>query len=290
MPNGETRDWDRACTAMRSFRTQHGRWPSQLRLGSQYIANIRSFFTERSWCKLVERVEIVVGMPHEIAAAGRVIVQYGGTPPRDIEDTDVEGWLGVTPDAPNLHVPPSTAKPGARTSINSPIEVAWVTDALAPEGGRIGVTFAPGKKGPSVHGKPWDRDLAIDLERLVSEYETQLLVSLIEDHELTLLEIPALVTEAQRRGIVIVRAPVPDLEAPEQDQARHLADLAIASARAGRNVVIHCRGGLGRAGTLAACTLVALGQSPDDAINHVRRVRKGAIETQSQQEFVTNQR
>ena len=36
--------------------------------------------------------------------------------------------------------------------------------------------------------------------------------------------------------------------------------------RAGGVAVVHCRGGLGRAGTVAACCLVALGQAPADAM------------------------
>mgnify|MGYP003345722415 CR=1 FL=1 len=51
--------------------------------------------------------------------------------------------------------------------------------------------------------------------------------------------------------------------------------------RAGANVPVHCKGGLGRAGMMAARLLVELGQPADEAIRAVRRARPGAIETPS---------
>jgi ADP-ribosyl-[dinitrogen reductase] hydrolase len=52
------------------------------------------------------------------------------------------------------------------------------------------------------------------------------------------------------------------------------------------NVLVHCRGGLGRAGTIAARLLVELGMEPTKAIASVRGVRPGAIETSEQERFV----
>ena len=56
--------------------------------------------------------------------------------------------------------------------------------------------------------------------------------------------------------------------------------------RDGRDVVVHCKGGLGRAGMIAGRLLVELGMPPDDAIRMVRRARQGAIETPSQLEVI----
>ena len=49
--------------------------------------------------------------------------------------------------------------------------------------------------------------------------------------------------------------------------------------RDGFNVLVHCKGGLGRAGTIAARLLIELGMAPQMAVGVVRQARPGAIET-----------
>ena len=47
-------------------------------------------------------------------------------------------------------------------------------------------------------------------------------------------------------------------------------------------MVVHCRGGLGRSGLVAASVLVALGHPSGEAIRIVRVAREGALETPDQ--------
>lgn len=54
----------------------------------------------------------------------------------------------------------------------------------------------------------------------------------------------------------------------------------------GRRVVVHCRGGLGRAGLTAACLLVQAGMPPEQATLRVREARPGTIETEAQVQFI----
>lgn len=58
--------------------------------------------------------------------------------------------------------------------------------------------------------------------------------------------------------------------------------------RDGGRVLVHCRGGLGRAGTVAARLLVELGDPAAVAVECVRQARPGAIETAAQLEYVLN--
>jgi hypothetical protein len=51
-----------------------------------------------------------------------------------------------------------------RTSVSDPLLVSFIEGLSLP--GRLGLTMAPGKKGSSYYGSPWDRDLDVDLERL----------------------------------------------------------------------------------------------------------------------------
>jgi len=59
---------------------------------------------------------------------------------------------------------------------------------------------------------------------------------------------------------------------------------------AGRNVFVHCKGGLGRAGTIASRLLIEAGMPPRQAIDAVRAVRPGALETDAQEAYALNLR
>jgi protein-tyrosine phosphatase len=157
------------------------------------------------------------------------------------------------------------------TSVTHPICVDWIAEGLP---GRIGLTFAPGKHNDSTFGGTWERDLAADLDRLVREFQMQVQVCLLEDHELHRLRIAALVEEAERRGVRVHRLPIPDGGVlPDVAPVRALVDQIVAAAQGGHTVVIHCAGGLGRAGIIGGCALVRLGASPDEALEILRTRR-----------------
>jgi ADP-ribosyl-[dinitrogen reductase] hydrolase len=58
--------------------------------------------------------------------------------------------------------------------------------------------------------------------------------------------------------------------------------------RAGKRLVVHCKDGLGRAGTIACLILLDSGvvTDADEAMARVRTVRPGAIETLAQEKFL----
>jgi protein-tyrosine phosphatase len=57
----------------------------------------------------------------------------------------------------------------------------------------------------------------------------------------------------------------------------------------GKTILLHCVGGLGRAGTVAACFLRTQGLDGDSAIATVRVARSlRAIETEIQEQFIKN--
>ncbi len=163
-------------------------------------------------------------------------------------------------------------------------------DFLPPEAhglpGRVGLTFAPGKRD----GTKWNRDLHADLNRLRTHYGTHLLVSLMEDFEYDLLAISGLVPMALAQDIRVRRFPIVDGDAPSGSQMGEFIRLIVEieqSAETGEVVVIHCRGGLGRAGTVAAAFLVLRGHAPEQAIAIVRATRsQRAVESDSQAAWV----
>lgn len=174
----------------------------------------------------------------------------------------------------------------AKTSHSDPIRVDFLPQYLLNTSGRLGMTFAPGKKDHGVYAL-WDRDLGADLERLVDVYGAAVLVSLVEDAELNLLSIADLAARAESAGLDLLRFPFRDAGIPASVEAADAIVSAVLDAvRAGRNVVVHCRGGLGRTGLVAACCLVALGLDSTDAISRVRTARTGAVETRGQERFI----
>jgi protein-tyrosine phosphatase len=176
--------------------------------------------------------------------------------------------------------------PIPRTSVTHPIRVDFLPTPGLP--GRVGMTFAPGKKSDSAYGSPWDRDLATDLDRLVQHHGIHVLVCLLEDHELHRLQIPDLVPAAESRGLTVHRLPIPDGGVlPSTHSVRALVTTIANHARAGRSIAIHCRGGLGRAGTIAGCFLVDQGMTPDQAIDTLHEVRShNSPETPQQEAFI----
>jgi atypical dual specificity phosphatase len=85
-----------------------------------------------------------------------------------------------------------------------------------------------------------------------------------------------------RYGLIEVHLPVPDFTAPtpaQLDQAIGTLNEAVAT---GQPIAVHCGGGLGRTGTVLAAFLVHQGADAVSAIDQVRRVRPGSIETRAQ--------
>jgi len=173
-----------------------------------------------------------------------------------------------------------------RTSESHPLWIGAV-DA-GPGRGSIGITFAPGKHDRHAIGGPWARDLTKDLDAIAA-WNAKAVVTLIEWHEFLLLGIPDLGAEVQRRGMEWLHLPIRDVSTPGSEfEERWPADSKRLRQRldACENIVVHCRGGLGRAGMISARLLVESGIESEAAIDRVRAARPGAIETPQQEEWV----
>lgn len=174
------------------------------------------------------------------------------------------------------------------TSETHPIRVDVVPTPGLP--GQLGLTFAPGKHGSSAVSRvQWARDLDTDLRDLRERPGTDVLVPLMRSREYDLLRIPGLIQRAERHGMVVRAFEIDDVSVPDPDFAdgfRTLIATLVDDLRQGRGVTVHCRGGLGRSGLVAACMLVHDGEEPARAIARVREHRHGAIETRAQERYV----
>ena len=171
------------------------------------------------------------------------------------------------------------------TSISHPLRI----DDLSLGNGRIGITLCPGKKGDSNYGAPWERDLDLDMEAIKS-WGADAVLSLIEDHEFEMLRVKDLGKAVEERGIKWFHFPVRDVSVPTPQAMENWREISPKLHRiieSGGRIVIHCRGGLGRAGTIAALLLTERGWLLRQAICDIRAVRKGTIETIGQELWLT---
>ena len=94
----------------------------------------------------------------------------------------------------------------------------------------------------------------------------------------------------EERDLTWLHCPIPDFDGPGAAFERAWADAGPRARdilRRGGTVVSHCRGGIGRAGTVASRLLIELGAAtPDEALRRVRQARPGAVETWEQEQHV----
>ncbi len=173
-----------------------------------------------------------------------------------------------------------------RTSLTHPLQIAQVPAGKGM--GMVGLTFCPGKKQASALTGPWDRDLNRDVTT-IADWNAAAVVTLVETHELANLEVKGLGQAVCEAHMVWHHLPIPDVSTPDvgfecewREAGAQLRDIL----RSGFNVLVHCKGGLGRAGTIASRLLIELGIEPEDAVVKVRAVRPGAIESAKQLAYV----
>lgn len=174
-----------------------------------------------------------------------------------------------------------------KTSITHPIRVDVFPKEALPLPGKLGMTISPGKKQTFGWSAHHDRDLKLDLTTLRKKFGINTLVSLIEESELKELKTPHLLKAADDSGIGPIWYPIPDMSAPSDFvTSMELIEELYDQLESGRNIAIHCKGGLGRTGCIAACLLVRVGHDPKNAIRWTRHVRKGTIQTKVQEYFI----
>jgi len=136
------------------------------------------------------------------------------------------------------------------------------------------------------------RDLKRDLSRLRYAQITHI-VNCLPDADLTHLGVPIekYVDTAKDCGMQVIRIPMLEGGVPQEnvDIVAGQIDNIVELVRSGVNVLIHCKGGIGRASLVAACMLMRLEicPDPDFAVAYLRKVRSPhAVETIRQEDFI----
>jgi ADP-ribosyl-[dinitrogen reductase] hydrolase len=152
----------------------------------------------------------------------------------------------------------------------------------------VGLTFCPGKRQAFAATGAWTRDLDLDVTA-IADWGAASVVTLVEDHELAQLQVTRLGNAVRDAHMEWHHLPVRDVSVPDaafEAAWRKVGPALRDQLRAGFNILVHCKGGLGRAGMIAARLLVDAGWQPAAALAAVRHVRPGAVETVAQEAYV----
>ena len=96
-----------------------------------------------------------------------------------------------------------------------------------------------------------------------------------------------LVDEYEMQGFKVLHFPIQDFDVPHSYvEFDELIEAIKFDLKQGKNVLIHCAGGRGRTGTVAAGIVVSMGKDVEASIEYVRNKREGSVETDQQKMFL----
>jgi atypical dual specificity phosphatase len=87
-------------------------------------------------------------------------------------------------------------------------------------------------------------------------------------------------------GIKCLRSPVPDMGAPDLEQATNLCQAMERMIAEDEVIAVHCRAGLGRTGTVLASYLIWEGMGALEALDTVRRIEPRWVQSEAQADFL----
>jgi protein-tyrosine phosphatase len=159
-----------------------------------------------------------------------------------------------------------------------PLRIDWI-DKQYIKKGQMGITILPGRKD-------WKRSIETDIISMKKQGISHVL-TLITFNEFHRYGVGNLLTEFDKAGFKVKHIPILDQSVTSHSDMCDIVRWMDGVLNDGGNIMIHCVGGLGRSGVVAASYLVSIGMKPIDAIKTIRKARsERALETQKQENFV----
>ena len=88
------------------------------------------------------------------------------------------------------------------------------------------------------------------------------------------------------QGLMNVHVPIEDMTVPTTEDIEKCLRVIQKARDSNMGIMVHCLAGKGRTGTVLALYLVSKGMPGDDAINHIRMLRPGSVETEEQRRLI----
>ncbi|MGD0760128.1 MAG: dual specificity protein phosphatase family protein [Candidatus Sulfotelmatobacter sp.] len=153
-------------------------------------------------------------------------------------------------------------------------ELYWLD---GPWPGKLAVAARP-------RGGDWLKDDLASWKR--ARIDTVL--SLLTPEEELDLDLRDEAAEAKARGMEFASFPIPDRQVPRSEAKwSEVLETTSRTLLEGKNVLVHCRQGIGRSGLVAACLLVRNGMSPGAAVESVSAARGVSVpETAEQRDWI----
>jgi protein-tyrosine phosphatase len=155
-----------------------------------------------------------------------------------------------------------------------PKELYWL-DGSWP--GRLAV-------GPRPRGGDWLKDDIAGWKRA----DVNAVLSLLTPEEERDLDLRGEAGEVTTQGMDFTSFPIPDRQIPRSEAKwSEVLEKVARDLSRGKNVLVHCRQGIGRSGLVAACLLVKKGMSPGAAVESVSAARGMPVpETEEQRDWI----
>jgi atypical dual specificity phosphatase len=99
---------------------------------------------------------------------------------------------------------------------------------------------------------------------------------------LTLTEETLRKSQVDDAGLLSIHEPIRDFHAPTMEQLDRCVSVIRNALSKKMPVAIHCAAGMGRTGTVLTAWLISKGMAPREAIDEIRRLRPGSVETRVQ--------
>jgi len=153
-------------------------------------------------------------------------------------------------------------------------ELYWID---GPWPGKLAMAARP-------RGGDWLKDDVVGWKRA----RIDAVLSLLTPEEEIDLDLQNEASEAKIQGMEFASFPIPDRQVPRSETKwAEVLDKVTRTLSDGKNVLVHCRQGIGRSGLVAACLLVKNGMSPGAAVESVSAARGLSVpETVEQRDWI----